>query len=67
MAGGGGFGHPCERDPRLVAQDVSNGIVSRESAREQYGVMLGADDVVDEAATAALRADLTTRQSTASG
>jgi N-methylhydantoinase B len=55
MAGGGGFGHPFERDAKRVAEDVRNHIVSVKSAREQYGVVLLDDGRVDEAATAALR------------
>jgi N-methylhydantoinase B len=58
MAGGGGFGHPFGRDPQLVAEDVHNGIVSMDSAREQYGVVLRADGQVDEAATEVLRTEL---------
>jgi N-methylhydantoinase B len=55
MAGGGGFGHPFERDAKRVAEDVRNHIVSVQSAREQYGVVLLDDGRVDGAATAALR------------
>jgi len=55
MAGGGGFGHPFERDAARVAEDVRNHVVSAKSAREQYGVVLLDDGRVDEAATAALR------------
>jgi N-methylhydantoinase B len=55
MAGGGGFGDPHERDARQVAEDVRNGFVSRESARDDYGVVLDAEGQVDEAATAAAR------------
>lgn len=38
--GGGGFGDPLERDPRLVLKDVEDGLVSRRSARKDYGVAL---------------------------
>jgi N-methylhydantoinase B len=55
MAGGGGFGHPYERDVERVAEDVRNHIVSVNSAREQYGVVLRDDGRVGEVATAALR------------
>jgi N-methylhydantoinase B len=58
-AGGGGWGDPLERDPALVLADVREEFVSRESARDDYGVVIGADDlVVDEAATQDLRARL---------
>jgi N-methylhydantoinase B len=56
-AGGGGYGDPFERDPSLVLDDVRNELVSREAAREQYGVVLAEGALrVDESATAALRA-----------
>jgi N-methylhydantoinase B len=35
--GGGGYGDPRERPRELVAADVRNGVVSMESAREDYG------------------------------
>jgi N-methylhydantoinase B len=55
-AGGGGYGAPLERDPALVAADVAEGYVSRESAREDYGVVIDPETgAVDEVATASLR------------
>jgi N-methylhydantoinase B len=54
--GGGGFGDPTARDPARVARDVRFGYVSREAARREYKVALTRDVVVDDAATAALRA-----------
>jgi N-methylhydantoinase B len=36
--GGGGYGDPYFRDPGLVAQEVKNGIISLENAKEDYGV-----------------------------
>jgi N-methylhydantoinase B len=36
-AGGGGYGDPRERDPQAVAEDVRDGKVSAEAAREHYG------------------------------
>jgi N-methylhydantoinase B len=54
-AGGGGFGHPFERDPALVLSDVRNGFVGPGSAELDYGVGLTADHGIDEARTAALR------------
>lgn len=38
--GGGGYGNPLERDPKLVLQDVLNGLVSQESAKKNYGVTI---------------------------
>jgi N-methylhydantoinase B len=55
MAGGGGFGHPFERDVASVVEDVRNGLISVASARDQYGVVVTDDGQVDETATAALR------------
>jgi N-methylhydantoinase B len=40
LGGGGGWGNPLERDPEAVAKDVIQGYVSREKAREDYGVIL---------------------------
>ena len=36
--GGGGYGNPFKRDPELVAQEVKNGILSLNKAKEEYGV-----------------------------
>jgi N-methylhydantoinase B len=56
--GGGGFGVPWERDPALVASDVQAGYVSRQSALEEYGVVLGPSGRLDKAATDQQRAEL---------
>jgi N-methylhydantoinase B len=37
--GGGGYGHPFDRDPESVASDLREGYVSPESARQDYGVV----------------------------
>ena len=37
MAGGGGWGDPAERDPAAIAEDVADGKVTAEAAREDYG------------------------------
>ncbi|MBV8086374.1 MAG: hydantoinase B/oxoprolinase family protein [Chloroflexi bacterium] len=61
-AGGGGWGNPLERDPAAVQLDVVDGLVSLESARADYGVVLAADTLaIDEPATAALRAEFASR------
>jgi N-methylhydantoinase B len=54
--GGGGYGHPHDRPPALVLQDVEGGFVTAEAARRIYGVAI-VDHAVDEPATARLRAD----------
>ncbi|HKY08412.1 MAG TPA: hydantoinase B/oxoprolinase family protein, partial [Candidatus Binatia bacterium] len=41
--GGGGYGDPKERPVALVARDVVRGLVSRESARTDYGVIIDAN------------------------
>jgi N-methylhydantoinase B len=38
LAGAGGYGDPAERDPAAVHDDVSDGYISRQAARETYGV-----------------------------
>jgi N-methylhydantoinase B len=55
--GGGGFGHPFDREPELVLADVRGGFVGRASAEANYGVALTSDGrVIDIAHTEALRA-----------
>ena len=38
--GGGGCGKPFEREPEMVAEDVAQGYISLESARNDYGVVI---------------------------
>ena len=55
--GGGGWGDPRERAVEAVRQDVVEGLVSPQRAREVYGVAIDPDTYeVDEAETAKLRA-----------
>ncbi len=59
--GGGGWGDPLERDPDLVLLDVVRGLVSRESADADYGVVFEGDGdqlTVTEAATARRRDEI---------
>jgi N-methylhydantoinase B len=59
LSGGGGHGHPLERDPSAVLADVVEQKVSIAHARDAYGVVIvGTPPAVDEAATKALRARL---------
>jgi N-methylhydantoinase B len=59
MSSGGGYGDPLEREPERVLSDVENGIVSRDEAREIYGVVLARDDfLLDLPATEKERARL---------
>jgi N-methylhydantoinase B len=56
FAGGGGLGRPTDRDPSLVLEDVKNGIVSIEAAREIYGVEIDPGAmVIDTEVTAQTR------------
>ena len=38
--GGGGWGHPYERDPQAVLDDVLDEYISTDAARREYGVVL---------------------------
>lgn len=55
--GGGGFGDPLDRDPQRVRNDVVDGNVTTQAARQVYGVILSDDSerAVDEEATARWR------------
>ena len=56
MSSGGGYGDPLEREPERVLNDVEDGIVSREEAKEIYGVVIeGHEAMLDPAATDKLR------------
>ena len=54
--GGGGFGDPLSRPAEFVAEDLGNGFISPETARNAYGVVTQGDGKVDAARTRALRA-----------
>ena len=51
---GGGYGDPMKRRPEDILDDVLDGLLSAEIAREQYGVVIG-DGMLDETQTQALR------------
>lgn len=57
MAGGGGYGNPFLREPHAVQQDVIRGLVSIQSARDDYGVVIADTETyeIDLAATETLR------------
>lgn len=67
-AGGGGWGDPLKRHPEAVLEDVLNGVVSRDSARTLYGVVLSEAKPlkVDRSATEAQRQVLATSRRNAS-
>ena len=57
--GGGGYGDPLNRKPALVAEDVRDEYIGRQTARDVYGVVFAGEGIeVDAAGTAARRADL---------
>jgi len=53
--GGGGWGHPADRPADQVRRDVRDGIVSRQAAREVFGVILSDDDEEPEVQEEATR------------
>jgi N-methylhydantoinase B len=55
LPGGAGMGSPVTRDPELVAQDVNDGLVSKQNARLIYRVAIGPNGEPDRTATAILR------------
>ena len=62
--GGGGYGDPLERSPDMVLEDAREELVSVDSARDTYGVVLhgmGPSMAVDTAETEKLRAEMQTR------
>lgn len=40
LPGGGGYGNPLERDRELVYKDVRDGKISKEHAKQEYGVII---------------------------
>ena len=56
--GGGGYGDPLDRTPEAVVQDVTSGLVSKQAAQSEYGVILNERNDVKMQATECLRAQL---------
>jgi len=55
--GGGGYGDPRKRPVESVAEDVRNGVISVDVARDAYGVVVDAESFeIDQDATSTLRA-----------
>ena len=46
LGGGGGWGNPMKRDPKMVLDDVRAGYVSIDKAKELYGVVLDSDNLM---------------------
>jgi N-methylhydantoinase B len=58
--GGGGLGSPLAREPQRVLNDVRNGYVTQQRAREAYGVAIDAADgdfILNDAQTRELRSN----------
>jgi N-methylhydantoinase B len=55
---GGGLGDPLLRDPAKVVEDVGDGYITAEHAREIYGVVLDGEGKLDAAATQARRDEI---------
>ncbi len=58
--GGGGYGNPLERDAELVRRDVRDELISRETAKDIFGVVVTTDfnPKLDVAATSEQRSKL---------
>ena len=60
---GGGYGDPMERDPDKVLDDVLDGFITVDHARDDYGVVLAEVDdgygwALDASATDSLRSEM---------
>lgn len=56
--GGGGFGDPFKRPLEAVRADHARGYYTAAELRQAFAVVIGEDGTLDEAATAALRAEI---------
>jgi len=54
-AGGGGYGNPYKRDMNSVLDDYLDGIISRKTALDVYGVVIRDDDTIDKPETIKIR------------
>ena len=66
-AGGGGWKDPLARAAEFVQRDVRYGLVSREKAERDYGVVLSDSHAIDYAATEARRAQITAERGEVKG
>jgi N-methylhydantoinase B len=61
-AGGSGLGDPIFREPWRVLEDLDNEVITADVVPRVYGVVVGADGAVDEAATAQRRRQIRTER-----
>ena len=61
-AGGSGLGDPIFREPWRVLEDLDNEMITADVVPRVYGVVVGADGAVDEAATAQRRREIRTER-----
>jgi len=64
---GGGWGDPTDRDPQRVLEDYRDDYVTRETARDVYGVVITEASNLDRGATRDLRADAAAESSGGDG
>lgn len=57
-AGAGGYGSPLDREPQRVADDVADGRITADFARDVYGVIVTAQGAFDEVASLERRREL---------
>jgi N-methylhydantoinase B len=60
--GGGGWGDPLERDPASVRMDLQEELISAQSAKDEYAVVLRNDLSIDGSATVRLRNELKSKR-----
>ena len=60
-ATGGGYGDPFQRDPRQVLEDVLDEYYSKETARQEYGVVITEEMQLDLEGTEKVRSERKTR------
>lgn len=63
LPGAGGYGDPLERDPVAAVADVLDDLVSPETLRRDYGVVMDDEGALDREATDRLRDELRARRS----
>jgi N-methylhydantoinase B len=62
QAGAGGFGDPFDRPTQLVLEDLLNGKITRDFARNRHGVVMTKAGAIDEETSAQLRSGSSARR-----